>query len=524
MYQIVKSKNSKKATEYGLINKMISASDLSQNKIDELLSQDDSLHTSNADCVLKCAQRIREAAEKGEKVFIGGDYDTDGICATTILKATLDRMGITNGYYIPNRILEGYGLHAHIVDMVADRGYGLIITVDNGVKAHAAIRQAHERGVDIIVTDHHEINEPVDVDILVHPNYMEPEYKYLCGAGVALEISRNLIGNQDDLNALAAVAHIGDVMEFWEETRRIIKNGIRQIKAGKVPVFTRLLTNTNRITNTDISFQIVPKLNSAGRLAEEGNVNVIVKGLLAKDPDNADAMARYLEDLNDVRKQHSEAMTAKAEEMIDANEKAVVLFDESFSEGMNGLVAGRITNKYGRPSIVFSSNGDNIKGSARSVPGVNIFEIISRYDKLVAFGGHEMAAGIAIRKDDFEDFKEFFCHEVEKCNAEQILPKALLIDPDDISTDAIDEIEHICPIPKELCCTFAIPYRGQKPSFSAAKVKKYRFINKNGPYEAIIFSFKNITPVEGYLVGTLNNNVYNGKTTPQMIVEDCTPA
>ncbi|MBR2825009.1 MAG: DHH family phosphoesterase, partial [Solobacterium sp.] len=155
-----------------LVGKLLAASDLSSTQIKELLSSDQPLLTSKANCVKECCKRILEARSNREKVFIGGDYDADGICSTAILKDTLDRLNIENGYYIPDRFKEGYGLSVNTVCLAYEKGYTLFITVDNGVKAFEAIHKAKELGVDLIITDHHRIEEKVDVPIVVHPDYM----------------------------------------------------------------------------------------------------------------------------------------------------------------------------------------------------------------------------------------------------------------------------------------------------------------------------------------------------------------
>lgn len=209
-----------------LSGKLIAASNMDDALIYDLLSSDDHLSVSKADCVLKACARLIEAKNNHEKVFVGGDYDADGICSTAIMKRTLDVFGIENGYYIPDRFKEGYGLNAKTVELAYQKGYSVILTVDNGVKAHDALQKAKQLGMFVIVTDHHEIEEEVEADIVVHPDYMESEFSYLSGAGVALEISRNLIGTGsefDELVALCSVALIGDVMPEWKETRKLIK-------------------------------------------------------------------------------------------------------------------------------------------------------------------------------------------------------------------------------------------------------------------------------------------------------------
>ena len=156
-----------------LTGSILSAAEISEEKIDEILNCDTTITTSHASCIIRACERIMLAKKRHEKVFVGGDYDADGICSTAIMKRTLDRIGIENGYYIPDRFKEGYGLHASTVRLAYEKGYRLIITVDNGVKAHEALQCARDLGIDVIVTDHHQIDEEIEADIVVHPDYME---------------------------------------------------------------------------------------------------------------------------------------------------------------------------------------------------------------------------------------------------------------------------------------------------------------------------------------------------------------
>ena len=213
-YQILDINEQEIASKYhlsSLVAKVLTKANLNDSQIQELLTHCDTLTKSNAKCVKEACKRILQAKDNHEKVFIGGDYDTDGICSTAIMKDVLDKLQIENGYYIPDRFKEGYGLSSHTVELAHAKGYSLIITVDNGVKAFDAIQKAKELGIDIIVTDHHQIDEEVPADIVVHPLYMEERFKYLSGAGVALELALNLIGENETHIALAAIALIGDV-------------------------------------------------------------------------------------------------------------------------------------------------------------------------------------------------------------------------------------------------------------------------------------------------------------------------
>ena len=181
-YQILDINEQEIASKYHLsplVAKVITKANLNDSQIQELLTHCDTLTKSNAKCVKEACKRILQAKDNHEKVFIGGDYDTDGICSTAIMKDVLDKLHIENGYYIPDRFKEGYGLSSHTVELAHAKGYSLIITVDNGVKAFDAIQKAKELGIDIIVTDHHQIDEEVPADIVVHPLYMEERFKYL---------------------------------------------------------------------------------------------------------------------------------------------------------------------------------------------------------------------------------------------------------------------------------------------------------------------------------------------------------
>ena len=313
-YQFVEKDAAELCRKYDLpvlSGRLLAASGLDDDRIRELLFDDGQLHTSQAACVKQLCQRLLTARAKGEKVFIGGDYDADGICSTAIMKDVLDRLGIACGYYIPDRFREGYGLNPATVDMVADKGYTLIITVDNGVKAHAAIAKAHERGLEILVTDHHQIDEEVKADLVVHPDYMEPEFATLSGAGVALQISRSLLGDLPFHTALAAVAAIGDVMPLWQESRRIVRQGLQAMRQGEAPALLSLLRSRDVIDAEAVGFQIVPRLNSVGRMNDLSNVNTLVPFLLSHDPAVITAYKTQLETVNEARRSMSAMMSVE---------------------------------------------------------------------------------------------------------------------------------------------------------------------------------------------------------------------
>lgn len=358
----------------------------------------------NLDLVIS---RLQQAKLQHEKVMVCGDYDCDGICATAILVDALKRYGIQVGFYIPDRFKEGYGLHEHTVEAAYQKGYSLLITVDNGVKAHSALRKAKQLNLDVIVSDHHTIEEDVECNVLLHPALMEDVFATLSGAGVALLIARALVGDVKEHIVLACVAAIGDVMCVLKETRAIIKLGIQYLQEG-VCLPIQLLQDKKSIwTSQQVAFQVVPKLNAAGRLADRANVNNIVRYLLCDDMMALHNMAKQINQINNLRKDLSNQMAHQAKKLIQTQYRFQILIDESFHEGLNGIVAGRLTEQLQQPVLVASVHQDELKGSIRSIDGVDLRTFFNDCQFLKAYGGHEKAAGIAISSADKQLLQDY---------------------------------------------------------------------------------------------------------------------
>lgn len=507
--------------------KLIAASYLDDESIYDLLRGDDYLSTSHADCIIQACNRLKSAKDNHEKVFVGGDYDADGICSTAIMKKTLDIFGIENGYYIPDRFKEGYGLSCNTVDLAYQKGYSIIMTVDNGVKAHDALKHAKELGMYVIVTDHHQIEEEIEADIVVHPDYMESEYAYLSGAGVALEISRNLIGTgsqYDELIALCAVALIGDVMPAWKETRKIIKKGLSIIKQNRVKALNSLLYPGSTIDETAISFQIVPKLNAIGRMDDNSNVNTLVPYLLSTDERVISVYAAQLNAVNEKRKKLSEKENKLAETLIN-EDKIQIISHDSFHEGICGLVAGRLANAYHKPFVVMANNGDIMKGSGRSVPGFNMFEFFSGFEELYAYGGHEQAVGISIKAEDYDCFVEHVESKIHQLHLEipQIKKKAILIHTKDITFDSVADLSRLSPYPRNMVEPLFVIQDMNILSFKETpKSIRYELQSDSMELNAIVYKRKAIQIPEkpSGFVGKLQINRYKGNISLQLVVEE----
>lgn len=379
-----------------LCARVLASKQLEDAEIAELLKEPVLADPFLANGMKEVADRLYQAKVNHERVLVCGDYDADGICSTAILSDALTRYGITCGFYIPNRFKEGYGMHAHTVAMADEKEYRLLITVDNGVKAFAALQEAKRRNIDVIVTDHHAMEEEVPCTLLLHPFAMGDHFSTLSGAGVALVIARALVGEVKEHVVLACVAAIADVMPLKKETRAIVQLGLRYLKEGVCQPIQMLANDRYPKWNeTTISFQIVPKLNTTGRLADRVNTNNTVRYLLMQDLEAIQKVAKQIHALNDQRKVMSDQMVATARGLVHPEYQFQLLFDDSFHEGMAGLVAGKLSDELNQPVMVVAGRDEMFKGSIRSGGFLDLTTFFQECKPdLSAYGGHQAAAGI----------------------------------------------------------------------------------------------------------------------------------
>ncbi|NLC96451.1 MAG: hypothetical protein GX675_02645 [Erysipelotrichaceae bacterium] len=504
-----------------LINSVINYNELTIGQINDILKSDLHLSFCNDKCVIDAVDRISQAKANKEKIFIAGDYDADGICATTIIKDSLDKYGVESGYYIPNRFTEGYGLNSERVNQAYQKGYSLIITVDNGVKANDAINKAKSLGMDVIVSDHHQIEENVNADILVHPDYMDDRFEGLCGAGVALQISRKLIGNDEFHTTLACIATIGDMMSLFKENRTIVKHGLKILNTHKYTIFDVLIDSNNKvITSSDIAFKLVPKLNAMGRLQELGNPNDIIRYyFLSNDIKEKIIMKDNIININKQRQYLSKKMYEKAITLME-NEPFIIIESEDFHEGIVGLVAGKLSNTFNKPTIVFNNNNGILKGSGRSIKGFDLYGFLSEgFNELINFGGHSQAVGLSLDYNDYLKFKNKVLKKYKDISVKDIKDIAYLISENSLFIDDVLELDYLEPYGQGLKMPeFAITDLKVK-DFNILKNKypKYKFNN----FEAISFN-ENIVAIENpkLIIGSISINDFRGKQVISMNIKD----
>ena len=499
-----------------IVDKIINFSNLTLEQTNQL-TIDKELSINDDKNLLVIKERILKAQKNKEKVFVAGDYDADGVMATSIIKDLLDYLNIENGYYIPNRFKEGYGLSANTIELIYQKGYTLVITVDNGVKAYKAIELCNKYNIDIIVTDHHTIDEPINVYSLLHPTLMDRQFADLCGAGVALQISRMFYENKKHV-ILAMIATIGDIMPVFNENRIIIKKGLQYLNEGFDYKQVSILVNKDKINERDISFNIVPKINSFGRL-EHVNVNKLVEYFTNTNMDYILKFKDIIINKNEERKSISKHMLDRAVENINKDDSFIILYDDDYDEGMCGLVAGSICNKYKKPTIVLSYKNNVYKGSGRSCNDFNLYDNLLEFkDLFIAFGGHAKACGLSIAKENLKSFID----KIKNLNVDvtDSVHSVIKLSLKDITLTNIEQINRLRPFGKD----FELPlfYIENNDPIQFLKVKdKYPkwTLQLNPKIEAICFD-QEIDINKNYLVFEPTINQFNGKSNISLLVKN----
>ncbi len=356
---------------------------------------------------------IQQAVKDNKKILIVGDYDTDGICSTAILYKYFESIGKKVDYFLPNRFADGYGLTIDTVNKIVEKfAPQFIITVDCGISCYKEVDYIKSLGIDIVVTDHHEIPEIIPDCICVDPKLQSDyPFKELCGAGVALKVIQALSGLNEALKytCIAALATVADIVPLKSENRAIVKHGLAHANSLPVGVL-QLIENLKikELSSSDIAFKIAPKLNTAGRM---GDATVAFKLFIEKNPTEILEILTLLEQQNN---QRIEAGNSIYEDCINqlknqciSDMRAIVLYSQSWHAGVLGIICAKLTEKFNRPVCLLTKVDNVYKGSIRSLPGIDIFKELTKCsDILVKFGGHSGAGGLTIEESNLELFKQ----------------------------------------------------------------------------------------------------------------------
>lgn len=396
----------------------------------------------------RAAARIWRAIDERESILVYGDYDVDGITATSLLTAAIARLGGKVSYFIPDRIRDGYGFSVRGVDVAKKRRIRLVITADCGITATNEVRLAKQHGIDVIVTDHHEpLGVLPEADAVLNPKRKDCPYafKELAGVGVVLKLVQGLAQYRpgslpsDFVNEhldLVALGTIADVVPLRGENRIFAKLGLDRIcdttKPGIVALKEVAGLRAKRVESGHVAYILAPRINAAGRL---GNAESGVRLLLSTEINEAITIAESLEEDNTMRKKIDESTLEEALDQLNGMgpelPPAIVLWSDRWHPGVLGIVASRLMERYHRPTILIASDHDEGKGSGRSIPGFDVCQALQECrDHLIGFGGHSYAAGLTIRADRLHAFREQLCGVVSsRLTADDYVPKLAIDGP-----------------------------------------------------------------------------------------------
>lgn len=490
-------------------------------------------------------ERIMEAIKNKERIVVYGDYDADGITSTTILKRFFKDRGIDIGTYIPNRLDEGYGLNQEAIRHIAEEGYKLMITVDCGITAIEEVKLAKELGIDIIITDHHEtLDEIPDAIAVIDCKRKDNTYPFnqLAGCGVAFKLTQALciemkLNENEALKYLdiACVGTISDIVPLVDENRVIAKLGLKLVKQTKNLGLRSILQQSGyrKIDSNSISFGVSPRINACGRMGHQEDA---LELFLTDDPIEARRLSQKLEDFNKLRQETEKNIYQEALELIEKNKEdnnpCIVIGKEGWHHGVIGIVSSKITEKYYKPSILICFEGEDSKGSGRSIQGFDLHEAAVKCSKhLKAYGGHSMAIGLSLKTNEFEDFKqEFEEYSKDKITADMV-PELIIdevVEKKDISINSVEELNVLEPFGEANNMPVFL-YKGLKVlsirSLSEGKHLKLTLQDDNVLIDTIGFNLGEL--VDKYqigdkldVVGNLEVNEFNNIKRIQINIKD----
>ncbi|MEO9176505.1 MAG: single-stranded-DNA-specific exonuclease RecJ, partial [Gaiellales bacterium] len=399
--------------------------------------------------MLEACEAIEQAIRERRRIVVHGDYDVDGVCATALAVETLRELGADVGWHLPSRFVEGYGVAVETVDLLADQGAGLILCVDCGLSANEAIAHAQDRGVAVVVCDHHRPGPVLPAAPLVcsrGPYEESYPFSELCGAGVVFKLAQALwarrLGTTEppvellrglDLVALATIA---DVVELRDENRALVRAGLRRMSRGERPGLAALMdvagVDRARLRSSDLGFRLGPRINAAGRL---GHPREALELMLARDRAEAEPLARRLEERNRERQSIEAEITRAAVLAIESrpperrSSLGYVVAGEGWHAGVIGIVASRLVERYGRPVVVIALDGERGTGSGRSVPAFDLHGGLAACGHLLdRFGGHRAAAGLTIARDGVDEFAAAFERHADEVLVGSDLEKRVHVD------------------------------------------------------------------------------------------------
>ncbi len=491
--------------------------------------------------ISKAAERVHQAIADGEKILVFGDYDADGVSSTAVMLEALRELGADCTFYIPNRFTEGYGPNEQAFRKAKTEGVNLIITVDTGIAAVEEAEIAKEIGLDLIITDHHEVQDQLpDALAIVHPKCStDYPFQELAGVGVAFKFAQQLLGYfPKQLLDLAVIGTIADLVPLVNENRVLAKFGLKAISQSNRPGIKALKKVCNiegDITEEHIGFFIGPRINAVGRLQD---ADMAVDLLLTQDGAEAEELAGFIQELNQERQKIVADIAKEAEALVEAGdtgEHVIVAAKEGWNEGVLGIVASKLVRKYDRPAIVLSINADKnqAKGSARSIDAFDLFNnCMEIRETFTHFGGHAQAAGMTLPVENLPALRNLLNDAAANKLTEEDYKQSLTIDStvdiEELDVSIIKEVNKLAPFgmsnPKPLFHVQAKPAEVRLIG-SQQNHLKFSFQGEQKKLDGIAFGmgelYSKISPRSVIdVIGELEINEWNGKQKVQLMVKD----
>ncbi|MFT9470859.1 single-stranded-DNA-specific exonuclease RecJ [Leuconostoc pseudomesenteroides] len=492
-------------------------------------------------------ERLQEAAFGGEKIVVYGDYDMDGVTSTAIMVEALEVLGADVTAYIPNRFSDGYGPNVAAYQKLIADGAQLIVTVDNGVSGNEAVEYAMAQGIDVIITDHHELPATLPKAFaIVHPRHPEGNYPFgdLSGAGVAFKVAQALLSDGQtatdiselptELLDLVALGELADMVSLTDENRVLVALGLQQINQAPRPGLSAILKNAGQkdnepVISETVGFKIAPRINAVGRL---GDADLSLKLLMSQDPEEAATLASEVEALNAQRQEIVEEVLGAAKQVALSEkyqqDKVVIVAGNSWHQGILGIVASRLVDILHKPVIVLSLVDGIYKGSGRTFGDFDLYQLMNDYRHLYAtFGGHKSALGLAITPDNLKKLIE----QIRSQN-DQIIVKPepidvnLVLPPEAMTTEIYHDLQMMEPFgtdnPQPV---FALKSPSVVSAVTMGNAKQHIKLKLQNNVEVLGFNHPDWLPVvaqpNGHaMVGTLGLNYFRGKKTLQLLLLD----
>jgi len=488
--------------------------------------------------------RIRDSIAKKERICVHGDYDADGICATALAVLVLRDLGAEVDWHLPSRFEEGYGVAGETLTRLAEEGCGLVLTVDCGITAVEEIAAAKANGMDVIVTDHHRPGDAIPDCPIVATRPSEYPFPELCGTGVVWKLAQTLAGNDESLRRhldLVAVATISDVVPLVDENRFLAREGLKALARTQKPGLRALMRSAGvdpaALDEGAVGFRLAPRINAAGRLSHPEDA---LELLLTDDQQVAAELAARLEELNRERQALEDRIlreaTAKVEEWPEATQRrrGYVLADESWHEGVIGIVASRLVERFHRPVVLIAGTEREWKGSGRSLSAFDLHGALAACDEyLVKFGGHRAAAGLSIDPTQIDAFAEAFAAHADSTLTDADLTPPTLVDAvvlgQELTLDLCEELARLAPFGLgNPGITLLLPATDLAEVATTADGKHLRFRvrHRNRPAgSAIGFGLgrhldRARREVRYDVIFRLEANRWNGTVAPQLVVRD----